>query len=61
MRGGSRKIADEPWVHARCERPLLLPDGTPWSFEILAAPDEVDVYRKAMGAVDQWDAFGLSR
>ncbi len=37
----------------------LLPDGTPWSFEIVAAPDEVDVYRLAMGAVDQWDRFGI--
>lgn len=37
----------------------LLPDGTPWSFSILAAPDENDVYRLALGAQDQWKAFGI--
>jgi peptide/nickel transport system substrate-binding protein len=37
----------------------LLPDGTPWSFSILAAPDEVDVYRLAIGAQDQWTEFGI--
>ncbi|MDY0091971.1 MAG: ABC transporter substrate-binding protein [Candidatus Vecturithrix sp.] len=51
MNHGFTRDANDRW---------LLPDGTPWSFEILAAPDEVDVYRMAMGAVDQWDAFGIS-
>jgi peptide/nickel transport system substrate-binding protein len=37
----------------------LLPDGTPWSFTILAAPDEVDVYRLAIGSQDQWTEFGI--
>jgi peptide/nickel transport system substrate-binding protein len=37
----------------------LLPDGTPWTFTILAAPDEVDVYRLAIGAQDQWTDFGI--
>ncbi|MFC1976504.1 ABC transporter substrate-binding protein, partial [Chloroflexota bacterium] len=37
----------------------LLPDGTPWTFTITAAPDEVDVYRLAIGAQDQWTDFGI--
>lgn len=37
----------------------LLPDGTPWKFKIIAAPDEVDVFRLALGAVDQWGRFGI--
>lgn len=37
----------------------LKPDGTPWSFSIIAAPDETDVYRLALGAQDQWGAFGI--
>ena len=37
----------------------LLPNGTPWTFAITAAPDEVDVYRLAIGAQDQWTAFGI--
>lgn len=49
-KNGFKKNADGRW---------LLPDGTPWKFDILAAPDEVDVYRMAMGAVDQWDQFGI--
>jgi peptide/nickel transport system substrate-binding protein len=51
MKHGFKRDADDRW---------LLPDGTPWTFEITAAPDEVDVYRMAMGAVDQWDMFGIS-
>ena len=51
MKHGFTRDADDRW---------LLPDGSPWEFEILAAPDEVDVYRMAMGAVDQWDAFGIT-
>jgi peptide/nickel transport system substrate-binding protein len=38
----------------------LLPDGTPWKISILATPDEVDVYRLAMGAADQWGRFGIA-
>ncbi len=37
----------------------LLPDGTPWKITIIAAPDEVDVYRLAIGAADQWGRFGI--
>ncbi|MEW6045324.1 MAG: ABC transporter substrate-binding protein [Bacillota bacterium] len=37
----------------------LLPDGSPWKFSILAAPDEVDVFRLAIGAADQWRRFGI--
>ncbi len=51
LNNGFTRDKDDRW---------LLPDGTPWTFEMLAAPDEVDVYRMAMGAVDQYDAFGIS-
>jgi peptide/nickel transport system substrate-binding protein len=37
----------------------LLPDGTPWKIKIIAAPDEQDVYRLAIGAQDQWGDFGI--
>ena len=51
MKHGFTRNEDDRW---------LLPDGTEWTFDILAAPDEVDVYRMAMGAVDQWDMFGIN-
>jgi peptide/nickel transport system substrate-binding protein len=38
----------------------LLPDGTPWTIKMIAAPDEVDVYRLAIGAQDQWGDFGIT-
>ena len=38
----------------------LLPDGTPWKISIIAAPDEADAYRLAMGAMDQWEDFGIA-
>lgn len=37
----------------------LLPDGKPWKITIIAAPDEVDVFRLAIGAADQWKKFGI--
>lgn len=37
----------------------LLPDGTPWKISIIACPDEVDVFRLAIGAADQWKKFGI--
>lgn len=37
----------------------LLPNGDPWKFKIIAAPDEVDVFRLAIGAADQWKDFGI--
>ena len=37
----------------------LKPDGSKWTISILATPDEVDVYRLALGAVDQWGDFGI--
>lgn len=36
-----------------------LPDGKPWKFTIIAAPDEVDAFRLALGAADQWKKFGI--
>ncbi len=36
-----------------------LPDGKPWTISIIAAPDEVDAYRLAIGAQDQWKKFGI--
>lgn len=35
------------------------PDGKPWTISIIAAPDEVDAYRLALGAQDQWKKFGI--
>lgn len=37
----------------------LTPDGQPWRFNIIAPPDEVDTFRLALGAADQWTAFGI--
>jgi peptide/nickel transport system substrate-binding protein len=51
LNNGFTRDKDDRW---------LLPDGTPWTFDILAPPDEVDSYRLAMGAVDQYDAFGIT-
>jgi peptide/nickel transport system substrate-binding protein len=36
-----------------------LPDGRPWTMTIIAAPDEADAYRLALGAQDQWKKFGI--
>lgn len=36
-----------------------LPDGRPWSLPMIAAPDENDVYRLALGFQDQLKAFGV--
>ena len=37
----------------------LMPDGKPWTISMIAAPDENDVYRLALGAQDQLKAFGI--
>jgi peptide/nickel transport system substrate-binding protein len=37
----------------------LKPDGTPWRFKILTATDELDCFRLAFGAQEQWKAFGI--
>jgi len=37
----------------------LTPSGEPWRFNIIAPPDEVDTFRLALGAADQWTAFGI--
>lgn len=37
----------------------LKPDGQPWSIKVLAAPDENDVYRLAIGFQDQMKTFGV--
>lgn len=49
-KNGFKKDAQGKW---------LLPDGKPWSISIIAAPDEVDAYRLALGAQDQWKKFGI--
>jgi len=36
-----------------------LPSGQPWKMTIIAAPDEADAYRLALGAQDQWKKFGI--
>jgi peptide/nickel transport system substrate-binding protein len=37
----------------------LLPDGKPWTIPMIAAPDENDVYRLALGFQDQLKKFGI--
>jgi len=37
----------------------LKPDGAQWKFKILVTPDEVDCFRLAFGAVEQWGDFGI--
>ena len=37
----------------------LKPDGRRWVIKMIVAPDEVDIYRLAIGAQDQWADFGL--
>lgn len=37
----------------------LKPDGKLWTISMIVAPDEVDIYRLAIGAQDQWADFGL--
>jgi peptide/nickel transport system substrate-binding protein len=50
LKNGFTKNADGQW---------LLPDGTPWKITFIAAPDENDAYRLALGAQDQWKSFGI--
>ncbi len=50
LRNGFTKNADGKW---------LLPDGTPWKISMIAAPDEQDVYRLAIGFQDQIRDFGI--
>ena len=37
----------------------LTPDGELWTIKMIVAPDEVEIYRLAIGAQDQWANFGL--
>jgi peptide/nickel transport system substrate-binding protein len=37
----------------------LLPDGKQWTIPMIAAPDENDIYRLALGAQDQLKSFGI--
>jgi len=50
LKHGFKRDKDGKW---------LLPDGKPWKFSIVVAPDELDAFRLAMGAVDQWKKFGI--
>lgn len=50
MKNGFTKSGDGKW---------MLPDGKPWKISLMAAPDEQDVYRLALGAQDQWKKFGI--
>jgi len=50
LKNGFKRGGDNKW---------LLPDGKPWTIPMLAAPDENDVYRLAIGAQDQLKAFGI--
>ncbi|HEY1295813.1 MAG TPA: ABC transporter substrate-binding protein [Chloroflexota bacterium] len=49
-KSGFTKSSDNRW---------LLPDGTPWKITFIVAQDENDAYRLALGAQDQWKAFGI--
>jgi len=37
----------------------LKPDGTPWTMDLQAPPDENDAFRMANAASDMWKAFGI--
>ena len=37
----------------------LLPNGEAWKMTIIAPPDEVDAYRQALWAADNWRKFGI--
>jgi peptide/nickel transport system substrate-binding protein len=37
----------------------LKPDGTPWTMDLQAAPDENDAFRMATAASDMWSEFGI--
>ena len=37
----------------------MLPNGQPWSMNIIATPDEEDAFLLATGAQDQWKSFGI--
>jgi len=50
LKNGFTRGADGKW---------LLPDGTPWKISMIAAPDEQDVYRLAIGFQDQMREFGV--
>jgi peptide/nickel transport system substrate-binding protein len=50
LKNGFKRGGDNKW---------MTPDGKPWSIPMLAAPDENDVYRLALGAQDQLKAFGV--
>jgi peptide/nickel transport system substrate-binding protein len=50
LKAGFTKGGDGKW---------LKPDGSPFVINILAAPDENDVYRLATGFEDQMQAFGI--
>lgn len=50
VNNGFSRDADGSW---------LLPDGTPWKISMIAAPDEQDVYRLAIGFQDQIREFGI--
>jgi peptide/nickel transport system substrate-binding protein len=51
INNGFTKGADGKW---------LLPDGTPWKIKMIAAPDEADAYRLAIGFQDQMRKFGIN-
>jgi len=50
IKNGFRRGNDNKW---------LMPDGRQWTIPMLAAPDENDVYRLAIGAQDQLKSFGI--
>jgi peptide/nickel transport system substrate-binding protein len=50
LKAGFTRGGDNMW---------LKPDGTPFTINMIAAPDENDVYRLATGFEDQMQAFGI--
>src|ERR1700730_16292180 len=50
VKNGFKRDSNNKW---------LLPDGKPWTIPMIAAPDENDVYRLALGFQDQLKKFGI--
>jgi peptide/nickel transport system substrate-binding protein len=50
IKNGFKRDSNSKW---------LTPDGKPWTIPMIAAPDENDVYRLALGFQDQLKKFGI--
>lgn len=50
LKSGFTRNSDDKW---------LKPDGTLWTLDVQAPPDENDAFRMATGAADMWSDFGI--